>query len=232
MKISMRIVFAVFLVFSFIPMIAQASVIKGFQNITNNSTIDAAVGEAQLSVEIIDLGSFQIGFKFTNVGPASCSITDIYFYDGAMLNSINVSISDSDLVYPAGNVDFGVGASPPGLPGGNPLGLPSAWLFSSDSNPPSVFSKGVNNGTPPNNEWVQIDFQLVGGNTYSDVLATIESDDTVIGLHVQGFDDGGSESFINDGNGVIPEPGTLLLLGSGLAGLAGYGKLRFRRKRK
>ena len=31
---------------------------------------------------------------------------------------------------------------------------------------------------------------------------------------------------------LIPEPGTLLLLGSGLMGLAGYGKLKLRRKKK
>lgn len=39
-------------------------------------------------------------------------------------------------------------------------------------------------------------------------------------------------TYTGGGNGVIPEPGTLILLGSGLAGLAGYGKLKFRCKRK
>lgn len=38
--------------------------------------------------------------------------------------------------------------------------------------------------------------------------------------------------FGTDGAPLAPEPGTLLLVGSGLVGLAGYAKLRFRRKRE
>jgi hypothetical protein len=60
-------------------------------------------------------------------------------------------------------------------------------------------------------------FDLQGGGTFADILAELTNGDLRIGLHVQGFTGGGSESFVNN---PIPEPTTALLFGLGLAGLA------------
>ena len=60
------------------------------------------------------------------------------------------------------------------------------------------------------------------------MLAAFLSEDLRIGIHVQGFAGGGSESFINNPNGpggdiLIPLPaaGLLLLSALGVLGLAG-----------
>lgn len=193
---------------------AEALPTYSFVNITNNNPGDAAIGEAQLSVEILDLGT-QVRFNFTNIGPAASSITDVYFDDGSLLGIASI-INTPTLV------EFSQLATPPDLPGGN-LAVPpfvTTAGFSADSDPP-VQPLGVNPG-----ESLGIIFDLVGGGTCAGVVGELASGALRIGIHVQGFSSGGSESFINNGTTVIPAPGALLLAGIG-AGCLGW--LRRRR---
>ena len=197
-----------------------------------------------MSIVISDLGYnagldvFQAEFKFQNSGPSASSITDIYFEDGTLLG-----IADIDDSLPG--VDFDAGASPPNLPGGNALdpdfgpATATTYFGSIDSESPAQ-PNGVNPG-----EWVSIVFNLVsetlsGGSrlykTFFDVYDAliagtdaanfdgVDDPDTLrIGVHVQGFADGGSESFVfTDPSGpqptIVPEPASLavwlLLLGT------------------
>jgi len=108
-----------------------------FNNITNNNAEDAAIGEAQLFVEVTEQGTDKVKFYFTNIGLAASSITDVYFDDDVPL-MVFVGFEEST------GVDYAVGASPGNLPGGN-----DPYFFSSnydyDSAAPAQ-PNGVNPG--------------------------------------------------------------------------------------
>ncbi len=200
---------------------AQA-VMFGFENISNNDVLDAATGEAQLSVDVTDPGSNNVLFTFSNVGPLASSITDIYFDDGPLLGIASIDNSDP-------GVSFLQLASPPELPGANTVVPPFVTTvgFLADSDAPPV-ANGVNPG-----ETVGIVFDI-GSKTFADVINAINvgfdpsnytgsgihdgwiEPSLRIGIHVQGFDGGGSEGFI-----MTPIPASVVLgmLGLGVAGL-------------
>ncbi len=196
--------------------LAELTVYKtyGFYCITNNDPLDASVGEAQLFVDVLN-GSDEVQFNFRNVGPDACTITDVYFDDGTLLELAGLIDSDDSYNGRTGHpgVDYSIGADPPDLPGGNMIVPPfqTSLGFSADSDPPPP-SWGVE----PPDEWLGTVFLLNGNG--GDVYGVLEELDTGvlrIGVHVQAFDNGGSdsESFVN-----VPEPASLLLFG--LGGLA------------
>jgi hypothetical protein len=196
---------------------AEALPTYGFVNITNNDAGDAAIGEAQLFVELFDLTN-QVEFHFTNTGPEDCSITDVYFDDGTLLGIPSIDNSST-------GVSFSLDADPSNLPGGGSLTTPFVATSSADSDSP-ISDNGVNPG-----EYLGITFNISGD--FDDVVGDLASGDLRIGIHVQAFSSDGSESFINGdpingngGNHVIPAPGALLL-GSIGAGFVGW----LRRKR-
>jgi hypothetical protein len=175
----------------------------GFYNITHNSAADAAAGEAQLSVEVSDQGAGLVGFTFINNGPAECVITEIYFQDGSILGfaSIDESLAGVDFQEEkVGNVN------PKNLPGGksiNPEFIATTAFSIEPVNPEPTW--GVGPG-----EWVKIVYSIQAAQTYADIIDELDNADLRIGIHVQSFSNGGSESFVN-----VPEPATMVLLGMG-----------------
>lgn len=194
--------------FLILPTAARADVF-GFTCITNNKLVDAETGEAQLSVDVKDNGSSQVLFEFRNEGPNASSITDVYFDDA----SVRVLQDNIASIVEGPGVAFDFGASPNNLPGGDALTPPftrTANLMADSDSP--VQSNGVNPA-----EWLQLVTGLQPGMVYQDLLDGLTSGTVRIGIHVQGFYCGGSESFVN----VVPVPGAVLLglLGFGAAGL-------------
>ena len=207
---------------------AQASpTFYGFAAYSNTNTDDVAIAEAQITVEVaegptVDLVNSVLFTFRNNVGEAS-SITDIYFDDGTLLEISNVTDSGE-------GVSFSELASPGDLPGGGLFDTTAG--FSADSDP-AVMPNGVDLA----GEFVTIQFDLKSGFGFDDVISAIssgygEDGGLVIGIKVQGFESGGSESLVNGppttppGTVPVPVPSAVLLSSIGV-GLVGWMKRRF-----
>lgn len=191
----------------------------GFSCITNNSATDCGLGEAQLTMDVYG-DDDSVSSKFMNaVGGDPLYISDIYFDDqaGLFVDPAVVSITEGL------GVDFrtpipGNG----GLPGGNTIGFDTTPATAEANNEP-----GSVNGVDPG-EFVILNLALDGDSGLADVLTALflggdQSGSLRVGIHVQGFESGGSESYVNSVN-VVPLPAAGWLLIAGLGGLAAYGR--------
>ena len=177
----------------------------GFSNITHNNAANAAIGEDQLTVDLVGRSEdpSRVAFLFKNAGPNASSITDLYFDDGA--NRTLLRIAD---LFGSTGVRFAAGATPGNLPGANNASprFRTTLGLSADSDSP-VQPNGVNPG-----EWLSVVFDLQSGKTSASVFQDLAQRDLRIGIHVQGFANGGSESFVN--GSLLPRPSGVDALGA------------------
>lgn len=188
-----------------LPVTSQAA-LYNFDCVSNNNAGNCAIVESQAVVDVTGTAS-QVTFKFMNIGTGVSSITDIYF-DNATGTPLTSFLSKTQS---AGVIFGGNGTADPTNP---PGGLFTADFSFGAEPPPS--SNGINN-TLAGSEWLS----LVFAGNITTVLAALDSNALEVAIKVQAFTNGGSEVAV-----LIPEPGTMALLGAGLLALGGMGRKR------
>lgn len=197
------------LAIGFIPMSASATTMA-FQCVDPNSYANCL--DLQNSVEVTitentDDGVYEV--TFTNSDPDGSFITAVY---------LDASTAFVGFVESAG-VSFSEGATPP-QPGGGISDIDVSFTADADSPSPQ---NGVGDG-----EFLTVQFEI-GDTTLESFSA-----DLAAAVHVQGFEDGGSEWGCSVGDCAnltpVPEPATFFLFGVGSLVVGGTAARRRRRK--
>jgi hypothetical protein len=181
-------------------------------------TTDAACvsGENYLRMDVTsaDSGSrAQFDFYFAS-GSTLGNIHEIYF-DNGPLDQLVSNVGTAGVAYKTAL--SGDTTNPAALPGGGsaPGGAFIAQVsLSADSTGGGL--DGVEGGT---NEHLYLQFSLLNGKTFNDVLSALSGGDLRVGLHVGALNDGDSRSYVNVTP--IPEPEIYAMMGLGL-GLMGF----------
>ena len=187
---------ALVLVLSVVAFSAPASAVTfGFHCITNNSASNCAIGEAQMTVELLTNGNL----VFRNVGSTDSSIMYLAWEgDSIIFAGVETPLGSVTMNFLNGAV----------LPGADSLSPPFA---PNDGAVADSLAAGINPG--------ETLLLLLIPNTNEAFIQGVLDGTYRIGIEVQGFAGGGSESFIN--NIVpIPEPGSAALVAMGLVMLA------------
>ena len=193
--------------------LATRAELFSFYAITSNdsSGYTQFVGETQLYMDVTLLEIGQVSLIFKNDGPEDSVVTRIYFDFLPELNLSLVAINDGN------GVDFkATPVNPKNLPAGR--GMESIFI--------SDLGVAAENASPKHGINPNATLELIMNYDSSyDILGALGNEDLRVGLHVQSFESGDSESFVN----VIPEPGTLPLLCLGSLALRW---LRIKKSRK
>lgn len=186
-----------------------------FGRITGSGQAD----QVKVNLRISQVADDQLLLEFTNQSLLDSVVSEIYFQDSdGLVKSVQIQNEQN-----VGKVNFREGARPSDLPGGTPYNFNTSFAMEAKNPSPKY---GVNP-----NETLKVLLNLGSSAAVNSLITGLQQQNFRVGLHVQSIGGQDSASFINTPppGGAVPEPGTLVLVGSALLGSWGL-RRRLRRR--